>query len=163
MEFWQFHPTGVAGAGVLITEGVRGEGGYLINSRGERFMERYDPNLKDLATRDVVARAITLEIKEGRGCGGEQDHVLLKLDHLGPEVMMQRLPGIREIALKFANVDCLREPIPVVPTVHYQMGGIPTNYLGQVVVPQIGNPEVAVAALYAAGMRMCISAWRKPS
>ena len=157
MEFWQFHPTGVAGAGVLITEGVRGEGGYLINSRGERFMERYDPNLKDLGTRDVVARAITLEIKEGRGCGPDRDYVLLKLDHLGPEVIMHRLPGIRESAMRFANVDCIREPIPVVPTVHYQMGGIPTNYLGQVVVPRNGNPEVPVPGFYAAGECACVS------
>jgi succinate dehydrogenase / fumarate reductase, flavoprotein subunit len=157
MEFWQFHPTGVAGAGVLITEGVRGEGGYLVNSGGERFMERYDPNLKDLATRDVVARAITLEIKEGRGCGEDADHVRLKLDHLGPEVIMQRLPGIRELAFKFANVDCVRDPIPVVPTVHYQMGGIPTNYSGQVVVPQGGNPEVVVPGFYAAGECACVS------
>ncbi|HET7598183.1 MAG TPA: FAD-dependent oxidoreductase, partial [Burkholderiales bacterium] len=122
MEFFQFHPTGVYGAGVLITEGVRGEGGYLLNKNGERFMERYAPNAKDLASRDVVSRAMTTEIKEGRGCGPDADHVLLKLDHLGPEVIMQRLPGIREIAIKFANVDPIRDPIPVVPTVHYQMG-----------------------------------------
>ena len=157
MEFWQFHPTGVAGAGVLITEGVRGEGGYLLNKNGERFMERYAPNAKDLASRDVVSRAMTTEIKEGRGCGKEGDHVLLKLDHLGPEVINHRLPGIREIAIKFANVDPVRDPIPVVPTVHYQMGGIPTNYLGQVVVPKNGNPETVVPGLYAVGECACVS------
>ncbi len=157
MEFWQFHPTGVAGTGVLITEGVRGEGGYLVNREGERFMERYDPGLKDLATRDVVARAITLEIKEGRGCGAQADHVMLKLDHLGPDVITHRLPGIREIAIKFANVDPVREPIPVVPTVHYQMGGIPTNYLGQVVVPKGDCREAVVPGLYAAGECACVS------
>ena len=128
MEFWQFHPTGVAGAGVLITEGVRGEGGILLNCNGERFMERYAPNLKDLASRDVVSRSMDQEIKEGRGCGPHKDYVLLKLDHLGPEVIMKRLPSIREIALKFANVDCIREPIPVVPTIHYQMGGVPDQH-----------------------------------
>src|SRR5207344_3081258 len=132
MEFWQFHPTGVAGAGVLITEGVRGEGGYLLNKDGERFMERYAPNMKDLASRDVVSRAMATEIKEGRGVGEHADHVLLKLDHLGHETIEKRLPGIREIAMKFANVDPVKDPIPVVPTVHYQMGGIPTNYHGEV-------------------------------
>jgi succinate dehydrogenase / fumarate reductase flavoprotein subunit len=157
MEFWQFHPTGVAGAGVLITEGVRGEGGYLLNKNGERFMERYAPNAKDLASRDVVSRAMTTEIKEGRGCGKDGDHVLLKLDHLGPEVINLRLPGIREIAIKFANVDPIKDPIPVVPTVHYQMGGIPTNYLGQVVVPKNGNPEVPVPGLFAVGECACVS------
>jgi succinate dehydrogenase / fumarate reductase, flavoprotein subunit len=157
MEFWQFHPTGVHGAGVLITEGVRGEGGYLLNKNGERFMERYAPNAKDLASRDVVSRAMTTEIKEGRGCGPDADHVLLKLDHLGPEVIMQRLPGIREIAIKFANADPIREPIPVVPTVHYQMGGIPTNYLGQVVVPEGSSMEAIVPGLYAAGECACVS------
>ncbi len=157
MEFWQFHPTGVAGAGVLITEGVRGEGGYLLNKDGERFMERYAPNAKDLASRDVVSRAMTTEIKEGRGCGKDGDHVLLKLDHLGPDVINLRLPGIREIAIKFANVDPIKDPIPVVPTVHYQMGGIPTNYLGQVVVPKNGNPEVPVPGLYAVGECACVS------
>jgi succinate dehydrogenase / fumarate reductase flavoprotein subunit len=157
MEFWQFHPTGVYGAGVLITEGVRGEGGYLLNKDGERFMERYAPNAKDLASRDVVSRAMTTEIKEGRGCGPEADHVLLKLDHLGPEVINQRLPGIREIAIKFANADPVREPIPVVPTVHYQMGGIPANYMGQVVAPEGASQEAIVPGLYAAGECSCVS------
>src|SRR6478672_202783 len=157
MEFWQFHPTGVAGAGVLITEGVRGEGGYLLNKDGERFMERYAPNAKDLASRDVVSRAMTTEIKEGRGCGKDADHVLLKLDHLGPEVINLRLPGIREIAIKFANVDPIREPIPVVPTVHYQMGGVPTNYMGQVVVPEGNSMEAIVPGVYAAGEVACVS------
>ncbi len=157
MEFWQFHPTGVYGAGVLITEGVRGEGGYLLNKDGERFMERYAPNAKDLASRDVVSRAMTTEIKEGRGCGPDADHVLLKLDHLGPEVINQRLPGIREISIKFANADPVREPVPVVPTVHYQMGGIPTNYLGRVVVPEGNNHESIVPGFYAAGECSCVS------
>jgi succinate dehydrogenase / fumarate reductase flavoprotein subunit len=157
MEFYQFHPTGVYGAGVLITEGVRGEGGYLLNKDGERFMERYAPNAKDLASRDVVSRAMTTEIKEGRGCGPDADHVLLKLDHLGPEVIMQRLPGIREIAIKFANVDPIREPIPVVPTAHYQMGGIPANYMGQVVVPEGNSKEAIVPGLYAVGECACVS------
>ena len=157
MEFWQFHPTGVAGAGVLITEGVRGEGGYLLNKDGERFMERYAPNAKDLASRDVVSRAMTTEIKEGRGCGEHADHVLLKLDHLGPEVINLRLPGIREIAIKFANVDPIRDPIPVVPTVHYQMGGVPTNYMGQVVAPEGNSKEAIVPGLYAAGECACVS------
>ncbi len=157
MEFWQFHPTGVAGAGVLITEGVRGEGGYLLNKDGERFMERYAPNAKDLASRDVVSRAMTTEIKEGRGCGEHGDYVLLKLDHLGPEVIMQRLPGIREIAIKFASVDPIRDPIPVVPTAHYQMGGIPANYMGQVVVPEGASKEAIVPGLYAAGECSCVS------
>jgi len=157
MEFWQFHPTGVAGAGVLITEGVRGEGGYLLNKNGERFMERYAPNAKDLASRDVVSRAMTTEIKEGRGCGEHADHVLLKLDHLGPEVINLRLPGIREIAIKFANVDPIRDPIPVVPTAHYQMGGIPANYMGQVVAPEGNSKEAIVPGLYAAGECSCVS------
>ncbi len=157
MEFWQFHPTGVAGAGVLITEGVRGEGGYLLNKDGERFMERYAPNMKDLASRDVVSRAMATEIKEGRGVGPEKDHLLLKLDHLGIAVIEKRLPGIREIAKQFANVDPVKDPIPVVPTVHYQMGGIPTNYHGEVVVPNGGNPEVQVAGFYAAGECACAS------
>jgi len=157
MEFYQFHPTGVYGAGVLITEGVRGEGGYLLNKDGERFMERYAPNAKDLASRDVVSRAMTTEIKEGRGCGPEADHVMLKLDHLGPEVINLRLPGIREIAIKFANADPVREAIPVVPTAHYQMGGIPANYMGQVVVPEGSSHEAIVPGLYAAGECSCVS------
>jgi succinate dehydrogenase / fumarate reductase flavoprotein subunit len=157
MEFWQFHPTGVAGAGVLITEGVRGEGGYLLNKNGERFMERYAPNAKDLASRDVVSRAMATEIKEGRGAGKDGDCILLKLDHLGEEVISKRLPGIREIAKKFANVDPVRDPIPVVPTCHYQMGGIPTNYLGQVVAPMNGDPESVVPGFYAVGECACVS------
>jgi succinate dehydrogenase / fumarate reductase flavoprotein subunit len=161
MEFWQFHPTGVYGAGVLITEGVRGEGGMLLNANGERFMERYAPNLKDLASRDVVSRSMDQEIKEGRGCGPHRDHVLLKLDHLGPDVITKRLPAIREIAIKFANVDPLREPIPVVPTIHYQMGGIPTNLHGQVVAPAPGDPggdpNAIVRGFYAAGECACVS------
>jgi len=157
MEFWQFHPTGVAGAGVLITEGVRGEGGYLLNKDGERFMERYAPNAKDLASRDVVSRAMATEIKEGRGAGKEADSILLKLDHLGEEVINKRLPGIREIARKFANVDPVKDPIPVVPTCHYQMGGIPTNYNGQVVVPKDGDAETVVEGLYAVGECACVS------
>jgi len=157
MEFYQFHPTGVYGAGILITEGVRGEGGYLLNKDGERFMERYAPNAKDLASRDVVSRAMATEIKEGRGCGPERDHVLLKLDHLGPEVINLRLPGIREIAIKFANADPIKDPIPVVPTVHYQMGGIPANRLGQVVAPRNGDMEAVVPGLYAVGECACVS------
>jgi succinate dehydrogenase / fumarate reductase, flavoprotein subunit len=157
LEFWQFHPTGVAGAGVLITEGVRGEGGILLNSNGERFMERYAPTLKDLAPRDFVSRSMDQEIKEGRGCGPDKDYVLLKLDHLGAETIMKRLPGIREIAIKFANVDPIKEPIPVVPTLHYQMGGIPTNYHGEVVAPKGGNPNTVVPGLYAIGECACVS------
>jgi len=157
MEFWQFHPTGVAGAGVLITEGVRGEGGFLLNKDGERFMERYAPTVKDLASRDVVARAMATEIKEGRGCGPNADYILLKLDHLGGDVIDKRLPGIREIAKKFANVDPVKEPIPVVPTCHYQMGGVPTNVGGQVVVPDGRGGEQIVRGLYAAGECACVS------
>ena len=157
MEFWQFHPTGVAGAGVLITEGVRGEGGILLNANGERFMERYAPNLKDLAPRDFVSRCMQLEVLEGRGAGKEKDHVLLKLDHLGPDIIKQRLPSIREIAIKFAGVDPIKEPIPVIPTCHYQMGGIPTNYLGEVIVPKGDNPESRVNGFYAAGECACTS------
>ncbi|KMJ53421.1 MULTISPECIES: succinate dehydrogenase flavoprotein subunit [Vogesella] len=157
MEFWQFHPTGVAGAGVLITEGVRGEGGILLNANGERFMERYAPNLKDLAPRDFVARSMEQEVLEGRGCGPNKDHVLLKLDHLGPDIIKQRLPGIREIAIKFAGVDPIKEPIPVIPTCHYMMGGIPTNYRGEVVIPKGDNPEARVNGFYAAGECACAS------
>ncbi len=157
MEFWQFHPTGVAGAGVLITEGVRGEGGILLNKHGERFMERYAPTLKDLAPRDFVSRSMDQEIKEGRGAGPDGDYVLLKLDHLGADTIMKRLPSIREIAIKFANVDPIKDPIPVVPTIHYQMGGIPTNYHGQVVVPKNGNPNAVVGGLYAIGECACVS------
>jgi succinate dehydrogenase / fumarate reductase flavoprotein subunit len=157
MEFWQFHPTGVAGAGVLITEAVRGEGGILLNCNGERFMERYAPNAKDLASRDVVSRSMDQEIKEGRGCGPNKDYVLLKLDHLGPDVIMKRLPSIREIAIKFANVDPIKEPIPVVPTIHYMMGGVPTNIHGQVVAPRDGNPNAVIEGLYAVGECACVS------
>ena len=157
MEFWQFHPTGVAGAGVLVTEGVRGEGGYLVNNLGERFMERYAPTLKDLAPRDFVSRSMDQEIKEGRGCGPNGDHVLLKLDHLGAETIMKRLPSIREIAIKFANVDPIKDPIPVVPTIHYQMGGVPTNIYGQVVAPKNGNKNEIINGLYAIGECACVS------
>ncbi len=157
MEMWQFHPTGVAGAGVLITEGVRGEGGILLNCNGERFMERYAPNLKDLASRDVVSRSMDQEIKEGRGCGPNKDYVLLKLDHLGPEVILKRLPSIREIAINFANVDCIKEPIPVVPTLHYMMGGIPTNVHSQVVAPKDGDHRAPVEGLFAVGECACVS------
>jgi succinate dehydrogenase / fumarate reductase, flavoprotein subunit len=157
MEFWQFHPTGVAGAGVLITEGVRGEGGFLLNKNGERFMERYAPTVKDLASRDVVSRAMATEIKEGRGAGKDGEYILLKLDHLGAETIDKRLPGIREIAKKFANVDPVTDPIPVVPTCHYQMGGVPTNMHGQVVVPDGAGGEKLVKGLYAAGEIACVS------
>ncbi|MGE5757443.1 MAG: succinate dehydrogenase flavoprotein subunit [Sideroxydans sp.] len=157
MEFFQFHPTGVHGSGVLITEGVRGEGGYLVNKDGERFMPRYAPNAKDLASRDVVSRAMATEIKEGRGCGPHGDHLLLKLDHLGEEVIRHRLPGIRDIAIKFAHVDPSRAPIPVVPTAHYMMGGIPTNYHGQVVAPHGTGPEDVVQGFYAVGECACVS------
>jgi len=157
MEFWQFHPTGVYGVGVLISEAVRGEGGYLLNRNGERFMERYAPNAKDLASRDVVSRAMTTEMKDGRGCGEESDHLLLKLDHLGAEIIKTRLPGIRELAIKFAHVDPINEPIPVVPTAHYMMGGIPTNYFGQVVAPYKTGPEEIVSGFYAVGECACVS------
>ena len=157
MEFWQFHPTGVAGAGVLITEGVRGEGGILINSEGERFMERYAPQYKDLAPRDFVSRSMDQEIKEGRGCGPNKDHVLLDLRHIGAETIQKRLPSILEIGHKFANVDATKEPIPVVPTIHYQMGGIPTNIHGQVVAPKDGNPVAVVNGMYAIGECACVS------
>jgi succinate dehydrogenase / fumarate reductase flavoprotein subunit len=156
MEFWQFHPTGVAGAGVLITEGVRGEGGILVNSQGERFMERYAPTLKDLAPRDFVSRSMDQEIKEGRGCGPNKDHVMLDLRHIGADTIQKRLPSILEIAHKFANVDATKEPIPVVPTIHYQMGGIPTNIHGQVVTTKNGSNEI-VNGLYAIGECACVS------
>jgi len=156
MEFWQFHPTGVAGAGVLITEGVRGEGGILLNKDGERFMERYAPTLKDLAPRDFVSRSMDQEIKEGRGCGPDGSYVVLKLDHLGADVINKRLPSIREIAIKFGNVDPIKEPIPVVPTIHYQMGGVPANYHGQVVSTTNGQNKV-VNGLYAIGECAAVS------
>lgn len=157
LEFVQFHPTGIYGAGCLITEGCRGEGGYLINSQGERFMERYAPVAKDLASRDVVSRSMTIEIREGRGCGPEKDHVFLQLHHLPPEQLHQRLPGISETAMIFAGVDVTREPIPVLPTVHYNMGGVPTNYRGQVLtVDKAGNDHV-VPGLYACGEAACSS------
>jgi len=158
MEFWQFHPTGVAGAGVLLTEGCRGEGAILLNSEGERFMERYAPTLKDLAPRDFISRCMDQEIKEGRGCGPNKDHVLLKLDHLGAETIHKRLPSVYEIGVNFANVDITREPIPVVPTIHYQMGGIPTNINGQVVIPDGGSgAQKVVNGLYAVGECSCVS------
>jgi len=156
MEFWQFHPTGVAGAGVLLTEGCRGEGAILINSEGDRFMERYAPTLKDLAPRDFVSRSMDQEIKEGRGCGPNKDYVLLKLDHLGAETIHKRLPSVHEIGINFANVDVTREPIPVVPTIHYMMGGIPTNIHGQVVEYADGQERV-VGGLYAVGECSCVS------
>jgi len=157
MEFWQFHPTGVYGAGVLISEAVRGEGGYLVNAEGERFMDRYAPHARDLASRDVVSRALITEIHQGRGCGPQADHLLLKLDHLSAETITSKLPGIREIALKFAHVDPLVDPIPVVPTAHYMMGGIPANYHGQVVAPYKTGPEEIVPGLYAVGECACVS------
>jgi len=157
MEFWQFHPTGVAGAGVLLTEGCRGEGAILRNDAGERFMERYAPTLKDLAPRDFVSRCMDQEIKEGRGCGPNKDYIHLDMTHLGADTIAKRLPSVLEIGHNFANVDITKEPIPVVPTIHYQMGGIPTNIHGQVVVPKDGKPNEIVPGLYAVGECACVS------
>jgi succinate dehydrogenase (ubiquinone) flavoprotein subunit len=156
-EFVQFHPTGIYGAGCLITEGCRGEGGILRNGLGERFMERYAPNAKDLASRDVVSRSMTMEIREGRGCGPNKEYIHLHLDHLPPEVLHERLPGISETASIFAGVDVTKEPIPVLPTVHYNMGGVPTNYLGEVIRPTATNPDKVVPGLFAAGEAACAS------
>jgi succinate dehydrogenase / fumarate reductase flavoprotein subunit len=157
MEFVQFHPTGIYGAGMLITEGSRGEGGYLTNSDGERFMERYAPNAKDLASRDVVSRSMTIEINEGRGVGADRDHIYLHLEHLGPEVIEERLPGIAETAKIFAGVDITQGPIPVLPTVHYNMGGVPTNYKGEAVTMKDGDAETVVPGLMAVGEVACVS------
>jgi succinate dehydrogenase flavoprotein subunit len=157
MEFVQFHPTGIYGAGCLITEGARGEGGYLTNSEGERFMERYAPNAKDLASRDVVSRSMTMEIRDGRGVGPGKDHIFLHLDHLDPKILHERLPGISESAKIFAGVDVTREPIPVLPTVHYNMGGIPTNYHGEVLTKAHGDPDTVVPGLMAVGEAACVS------
>ena len=157
MEFWQFHPTGVAGAGVLLTEGCRGEGAILLNSSGERFMERYAPTLKDLAPRDFISRCMDQEIKEGRGCGPNKDYIELDLTHLGADTIHKRLPSVYEIGINFANVDVTKNPIPVVPTIHYQMGGIPTNIHGQVVAPKNGNPNEIINGFYAMGECSCVS------
>src|SRR6202011_2360599 len=157
MEFVQFHPTGIYGAGCLITEGARGEGGFLANSQGERFMERYAPSVKDLAPRDMVSRAMTIEIREGRGAGKNKDHIYLHLEHLDPKILSERLPGISESARIFAGVDVTKEPIPILPTVHYNMGGIPTNFYSEVVTRVGRNPDKVVPGLMAVGEAACVS------
>ena len=157
MEFVQFHPTGIYGAGCLITEGARGEGAYLVNSEGERFMERYAPSAKDLASRDVVSRAMTIEIREGRGVGPKKDHIFLHLDHLDPKMLAERLPGITETSRIFAGVDLTREPVPIVPTAHYNMGGIATNYHGEALIKKNGNPDYVIPGMMALGEAACVS------